>query len=116
MVPLLPQHHRVPVRIPHTACSSAAIALQSFAEPTRVGSDAGFVSPVPSCPFELSPQHHSEPSAWIAQKKPCPTATDLHAVAVPTCAGAELAAAFPHDHMEPSRLIAAASKAYMPTV
>ena len=43
--------------------------------------------PLPSCPNELSPQHHNVPDVRRAQVWRTPAATWLQSVADPTCAG-----------------------------
>ena len=72
---LSPQHHRVrSLRMPQLWFSPAATDDQfQVVAPARTGTLLSAVVPLPSCPYELPPQHHREPSAWTAQLCVVPT-------------------------------------------
>src|SRR5436309_2343146 len=72
-----PQHHRLPsTRIPHEPAPPPRLTLcQGPAFGTCVGTDRSVVSPTPSSPCRLWPQHHSEPSVRMPQELLLPMAT-----------------------------------------
>src|SRR4051812_19674620 len=74
----MPQVPRSPVEIP----------VHVVAAPTCTGLDLSFLSPRPSSPYWLPPQHQSVPGDWIAQVCSAPpTATSVQVVSAPACTG-----------------------------
>src|SRR5262249_39515166 len=72
---LLPQHHTDPSVFAAQVCAPPAYAAATSVDiaSTRVGVRRGLVSPRPSCPKRLLPQHHSELSTRSAHEC-CPPA------------------------------------------
>src|SRR4051794_21057565 len=82
---LAPQHQAEPsVRTPQLCRPPTVTLAQVLSVPTRTGRPATLgVLPIPSCPWSLSPQHHSEPSVRVAQVWNQPVLTDAHAASRP---------------------------------
>src|SRR4051812_29849163 len=73
----------------HMSTDPASTTAQSVSVPTRVGTVRVLVSPRPSCPKSLSPQHHRDPSPRVAQVNRYPATTFCQSSSVPTRVGVE---------------------------
>src|SRR6185312_15034823 len=65
-------------------CSPASGSRQFVPVPTSTGVLRSLLSPSPSSPLPLEPQHHRVPFVWVAQACQNPTLTAFQVVPVPT--------------------------------